>query len=158
MKHELTFEWIGGNTTAADHMKRTFNAAGIPWQYGPFFNLQADLDGSGFVNVDYYKIDGDTFGIVKKPPRTSEYFGIPAEELWQERPDADGYTREDRIVLDHTEEDNPFTGSLLDAVEKADYYRRAGYEEVTILQALCSWDWYRYYVLAARYNPACKVS
>ena len=157
MLHKLTFTWIGGNTCAADHMKKTFKDHGIPYRYNQYLTLEAALNGSDFVPVEYYKISGDTYGIVKEPPRTSEYFGIPVGELWQDRPDADGYTREDRIILDHTEEDSPFAGSLLDAVEKADYYRRAGYEEVTILKTLCSWDWYRYYVLAARYNPACRV-
>lgn len=150
--HRLTFYWKTGS--AADNMIAVFKAARIPWRYGSAFNLQANLDGSGFVNVEYYKIAGDVFGIIKEPPRTSEYFGIPAEELWQESPDADGYTREDRLILDSTEEESPWCGSLLDAVEKAGYYRRAGYEDVTILRAICSCDWYRYYVLAARYNPA----
>lgn len=158
MEHKLTFHWTGGSTSAADHMKETFKAAGIPWQYSAGMALQADLDGSGFVSVDYYQIEGDTFGIIEKPPRTSEYFGIPAEKLYQEQPDADGYTREDYLVLDHTEETLPFAGNLLAAVEKADRYRRAGYEDITIFEAVCALDWYRYYVLATHYNPARRTN
>lgn len=149
MKHGLTFEWIGGNTSAADHMKNTFKAHGIPFRYGKYFDLQAALNGSDFVPVEYYHIGGQTFGIVEKPARTSGYFGIPAPELYAET--ADGYTREECRILDATEEGSPFCASLLDAVEKADYYRRHGYQDITILQTVGA-KWYKYAVLARDYS------
>ena len=156
MKHGLTFDWIGGNTTAADHMIKTFKAAGIPWRYGSAFNLQADLDGSGFASVEYYRIAGDTFGITKLPPRTSEYFGIPAQELYRDKPDADGYFPEELKALDATEEPGRIlAGSLLEALEMADYHRRAGYETVDIVESLQHYG--SYFVLCRNYNPACRA-
>ena len=155
MNHKLTFNWIGGNTSAADHMKKTFNAAGIPWRYGSFFNLQAALNGSDYVNVEYYQISGNLFGITEKPPRASKYFGVPSEELYQEKPNADGYFREELKALDRTEEPGQFmTNGLLSALEMADYYRRAGYESVDIVQSIQ--DQRRFFVLCRYYNPALR--
>lgn len=156
MNHKLTFNWIGGNTSAADHMKKTFNAAGIPWRYGSFFNLQAALNGSDYVNVEYYQISGNLFGITEKPPRASKYFGVPSEELYQEKPNADGYFREELKALDRTEEPGRFlAGNLLAALEMADEYRRGGYETVDIV-ASCQ-HYGRYYVLCRGYNPALRA-
>lgn len=156
MNHKLTFEWIDGNTTAADNMIKVFKAARIPWRYGSAFNLQANLDGSGFVTVEYYKIAGNTFGITKQPRRTSEYFGIPAQELYRDKPNADGYFPEELKVLDATEEPGRImAGSLLEALEMADYHHREGYEDVEILESLQHNE--RYFVICRSYNPARRV-
>ena len=157
MKHGLTFDWIGGNTTAADNMIKTFKAAGIPWRYGSAFNLQANLDGSGFVDVDYYKIDGRTFGITKQPRRTSEYLGIPAQELYRDKPDADGYFLEELKILDSTEEPGQIlAGNLKIALETADYCHRClCYEDVEIMESVQHYK--MYYVICCNYNPALRV-
>ena len=65
-EHALTFEWTDDRTTAADNMIMTFKAAGIRWQYGHYFNLQAVLNGRDMVTVDYYHITDDTYGIAEK--------------------------------------------------------------------------------------------
>lgn len=135
MLHELTFDWIGGETTAADHMIKLFKARGIPFRYD-YFQLCAALNGSDFVPVEYYKIDGCTFGIVEKPRRLCDVFGITPEEAMKDM--GYSYTKEDCIALDHNPDANPFAFSLRDALEKADHYRRAGHENVQILRAVFS--------------------
>lgn len=152
--HRFTFCWKRGS--AADNMIALFKAAGIPWRYGSCFNLQAVLNGSGFVDVEYYHIAGKIFGITEKPVTAQKYFRCTSEELWQEKPDADGYFREELKTLDRTEEPGRIlAGSLLAALEMADEYRRAGYESVDIV-ASCQ-HYGRYYVLCSGYNPALRA-
>ena len=152
--HRLTFCWKRGS--AADNMIALFKAAMIPWRYGSCFNLQAVLNGSGYVNVEYYHIAGRIFGITEKPVTAQKYFGCTSEELWQEQPNAEGYFREELKALDRTEEPGRFlAGNLLAALEMADEYRRGGYETVDIV-ASCQ-HYGRYYVLCSVYNPALRA-
>ena len=144
MRHELTFEWIGGNTCLNDHGIKTLKENGIPFYYDSCFRLCALLDGNKYAPIEYYKISGDIWGIVEKPQRTAERFGIPPEEA--ARAVGHGYTKEDCLCLDLNPDAAPFTWSLFDAVEKADCYRRKGYEYVEILQSVA--DNNLYYVVA----------
>ena len=152
--HRLTFCWKRGS--AADNMIALFKAAMIPWRYGSCFNLQAVLNGSGYVNVEYYHIAGRIFGITEKPVTAQKYFGCTSEELWQEQPNAEGYFREELKAIDRTEEPGRFlAGNLLAALEMADEYRRAGYETVDIVASCQRYG--RYYVLCRGYNPALRA-
>ena len=95
MLHELTFEWIGGNTSASHHMIKLFKALGIQMRYNYCFELCAALNGTDFVPVEYYHIEGCTYGITEKPTRLCDVFGITSEEALEDR--GYGYTREDFI-------------------------------------------------------------
>ncbi len=65
MKTGLTFNWIGGNTTASDHMIKCFKAHGIQFRYN-WEELEAALDGIHYVAVDYKHVAGDLFDIIVK--------------------------------------------------------------------------------------------
>lgn len=134
MNRELTFDWIGGNTSLNDHGIKVLKAHGIPFYYDTYFQLCAMLDGEKYSPVEYYKINGDTWGMTEKPRRTAERFGISPEEA--RRDTGRGYTKEDNICLDLNPDAAPFAWSLSDAVEKADSYRRKGYKNVEILQSV----------------------
>ena len=156
MEHKLTFEWTNGNSSAADNMIQIFKAAGIRWQYNPCSNLQAALNGSDFVNVEYYKISGNTYGITEKPVCASKYFGIPSAALYRLHPDEYGFYPEELKALDRTEEPGRFLAcNLCSALELADEYSRAGYETVDIVESLQNYG--SYFVLCRDYNPSSRA-
>lgn len=149
MDTNLTFTWTEG--TASSRMIETFKAHGIAYDdyYG---QPRAKLDGENYVPVDYYQIERDTFGIVPKPMRTTQKFGMTTDELLKR--DDDGYTKEIKMIYDSTEDSLPFVTGLRRAFEKAGEYRKAGYANVEIL-GMISYNCYA--VLATGYDPSLKT-
>lgn len=128
MDTNLTFTWTEG--TARSRMIDTFKAHGIAYDdyYG---QPRAKLDGKEYVPVEYYQIEGRLFGIVQKPMRTTQKFNLSPDELLKK--DSAGYSKEENIILDHTETNYPFATGLGNAIVKADACRKAGYANVEIL-------------------------
>ena len=79
-----------------------------------------------------------------------KYFGIPASELIKIK--EHGYTKEDLIALDHTEEDNIFCKTLDDAMEKASALERKGYKTIDVVKTSNDNEWYHYFVLCSSYE------
>lgn len=78
---------------------------------------------------------------------TTDYFHLPAEELAKDG--GDGYTKEDNMILDQTEEHLPFCFQKSDALRKANYYKKVGYREVCVLKCITN----QYAVLARAFDP-----
>ena len=131
MEHKHTFEWMTGS--AADNMTRLFREKGIRYEYDSAFRLCACI-GPAPVPVEYYQITGRLFGITQKPQRTTEYFQLSPEVLYTDM--GDGWTKEDCLLCDNSPDALPFCSTLLIALEKADHYARAGYEDIHILERL----------------------
>ena len=79
-----------------------------------------------------------------------KFFGIPASELIKIK--EHGYTKEDLLALDHSEEDNVFCKNLDDAMGKASDLKLAGYRTIDIVKTANDNDWYHYYVLCSSYK------
>lgn len=116
----LTFTF---NTTAMNAMCKLFKNNNIRFQYGPYSELLADINGTGeLVNIDYYNIGHDPetglnlFEIVEKPRRTTDFFNMTPEQLFT---DKDGWTKEDCLLADLHPEAKPWSATLKDAIEKA---------------------------------------
>jgi hypothetical protein len=117
----LTFTF---NTTAANAMTRLFKANNIRFHENLYFEICADIDGTGqLVRVDYFNIGHDPetglnlFEIVEKPRRTAEFFNMTGDELYADT--GDGWTKEDCLLADLHPEAKPWTATLKDAIEKA---------------------------------------
>ena len=133
MEHKYTFEWTTGS--ASSNMTRLFRENRIRYEYDDSFRLCACIGpGSAPVPVEYYHISGNLFGITQKPQRTSEYFHLSPEALCE--CNADGWTKEERLLCDENPDAHPFCGTLLAALELAAHYAAAGYEDIHILERI----------------------
>lgn len=132
MEHKHTFEWTTGS--AADNMIRLFRERGIRYEYRAFQLCACIGPGSAPVPVEYYKINGNLYGITQKPMRTSEYFHLSPEALFTDK--GDGWTKEDCLLCDENPDAHPFCDTLLDALEKAAHYAAVGYEDIHILERI----------------------
>ena len=129
-----TFIWTGDNTSANDHIIKYLKTNHIDYHYN-FGRIVADVDRSGkYKALDYYHIDGDLYGIMEKPRSTNEYFNLTSEELFKEN--SDGYTKEEALLCDHCIDALPFAPDYKSALEKAEYYKSIGCNEVEILERI----------------------
>lgn len=110
-------------TTANNAILKLFTENNIQFKTGPYFEIYADINGTGdLVPVDYHNIGHDPetglnlFEIIEKPRRTTEYFNLSADELITDK--GDGWTKEDCLLCDHNPEALPWAASLKDAIEK----------------------------------------
>ncbi len=131
----LQFYWEGENTTASMHMIKMFNENNIKWCYGAFGELKAAIgEHNKMVQVEYYHVKGNLYGILEKPKSTSSYFKLTPEELYVEN--SDGYTKEEALLCDHNVHAQPFAVDLWHAIRKAADYLEIGCDEVEILQRI----------------------
>lgn len=147
MDTNLTFTWTEG--TASSRMIETFKAHGIAYSEGYYGQLRAKLDGENYVTVDYYHIEGDTFGIVPEPMRTTQKFGKTADELLKKYSYNSGMNLEDWLILNLEKSKSITVPGLKNAVKCADECRKQGYSKVEILQRVRGFQ--RYEVIA--YGP-----
>jgi hypothetical protein len=129
---KITFIWTTG--TANSNMSKALNNNHISHGIDQYFNLVADL-GEGPAPIDCYHIQNDVYGITYKPERTTEYFNIPADELY--KMDADGWTREEKILCDHHPEAHPFKYSLYEALQEAEQLTKEGYNTKVLKRINC---------------------
>jgi len=132
MLHKLIFVWNAGS--AADNMVKLFKALDIPYEHTMSGVRAAIGEDGAIVPVEYYHIEEDLYGVIEKPPRTSEYFGLSPAALAAVK--GDGYTKEECVLLDKNPEARPFCDTLLEALEKADHYAAIGYDDIHILKRL----------------------
>ena len=129
-------------TTASNAMQRLFKENNIKYQSGPYFDiLYADIHKTGqLVAVDYINIGHDNetglnlFEVIEKPMRTAEFFNIPAADLY--KMDADGWTKEEKLLCDHHPDAHPFFETYTDAVDHCRWLKNQGYEDIKILQRI----------------------
>ena len=141
MNRDLTFEWTTGS--AADNMICLFRELEIPYEYDASFRLCAVIgEDKALVPVTYYRIDGNTFGIVQTPQRTTQFFGLSPDALAKDM--GHTYTKEECMLLDKSPDCYPFCDTLLDALEKAAHYEAIGYDDIHILERINN----RYAVIA----------
>lgn len=132
MLHKLTFEWLTGS--ASDNMVKLFKALDIPYEHTMSGIRAAIGEDDAVVPVTYYHIEGSLYGVIEKPPRTVEYFGLSPAALAADK--GDGYTKEECVLLDKNPEGRPFCDTLLEALEKAEHYAAIGYDDIHILERI----------------------
>ena len=72
------------------------------WETG---EVKADLDDNGeLVDVFFYHVKGNLYGIYKKPRTTTEYFGMTVDEITEEEK---GYTKEEKLLMDNNIHESP---------------------------------------------------
>lgn len=140
MLHKLTFEWLTGS--AADNMVKLFKALDIPYEHTVSGVCAGIGEGGEIVPVEYYRIEGNIYGITEKPQRTTAYFGLSPDVLARDK--GDGYTKEECVLLDKNPEALPFCDTLLEALEKSEHYAAIGYDDIHILERINN----RYAVIA----------
>lgn len=135
----LTFTFA--DYTQSCYMRKLFNENGIKWNYGAYQEMYADINKDGKpVKVDCYHIARDPetglnlFVIDKQPRRTTEYFNLSPEELYKKN--SDGWTKEEALLCDHNIHAKPFCSNYMNALAKAEDYKKLGCEEVEILSRI----------------------
>ena len=131
---QLHFHWIKGDTSAKYHMIKVFNENNIEWVNGSYGQLMAKIGKNNeMVDVEYYHVDGNLYGIIEKPMSTSRYFEMAPEMLSKN----DGvYTKEENLLRENNIHESPFCKNLYHAIRKAAEYIRLDCDDVRILQKI----------------------
>lgn len=131
----LQFCWTNKETTAAICMAKMFTENNIRWEIDPYGSLRAEIGTENeMVNVEYYHVDGNLYGITQKPKSTSKYFNLSSEELYEKLPS--GYRREEALLMENNIHEKPFAKDMYHAIRKAAGYVKLGCERVEILECI----------------------